>query len=475
MVRDQVMRFVCKWNRPVHTLSESRTWKGSLAFWSKAWLVRNDATPGERGKWFAFWVIVATMFALAAKASAGSYVFEKMFEDPSIRIGTALNDHGVVAIRLSSQMGNRILTTDGTVVTDIAGGSSNNKMLDTYAGSADIVLSVNDEGFVPFVGVASPGMDHGLIASNGATTRVIARDAISGGGFHFFTFGPLGPRSYQYHLSINDGGAVAFAAYDPGNPSSPKKIFVGDGTADPSLIANYWRDYDPYTGDHFLPAINNDGKVAHSARRGGPGTDFEVVVDTGPKILHVGPGPSYNQNSLLDINSSGQVLYWTAASGEFALGLGDGQSPATLVDTTQYARLDNGYIVFPDLHPWYALNDVGSVAFMAITHDLHGGIFVGPDPIRDKLIVNGDSLDGSTVNRVWFTRGGLNDLGQIAFNAELADGRVAVFRATPAELVVIPEPLTAVSALIGAVALALMSKTVARRTRRFRNERVRNE
>ncbi len=57
------------------------------------------------------------------------------------------------------------------------------------------------------------------------------------------------------------------------------------------------------------------------------------------------------------------------------------------------------------------------------------GIFVGPDPVVNKVILTGDSLNGSTVTNLSFSKKGLNNLGQIAFYAELADGTRGIFQA----------------------------------------------
>lgn len=51
------------------------------------------------------------------------------------------------------------------------------------------------------------------------------------------------------------------------------------------------------------------------------------------------------------------------------------------------------------------------------------GIYTGPDRVADKVIATGDSLFGSTVTDLAFDRDGMNNKGQIAFTAHLADGR----------------------------------------------------
>jgi len=59
------------------------------------------------------------------------------------------------------------------------------------------------------------------------------------------------------------------------------------------------------------------------------------------------------------------------------------------------------------------------------------GLFKGRDPIGDKIIATGDPLLGSSVTDLLFVRGGLNDAGELAFLAALADGRRVIVRASP--------------------------------------------
>jgi PEP-CTERM motif len=80
------------------------------------------------------------------------------------------------------------------------------------------------------------------------------------------------------------------------------------------------------------------------------------------------------------------------------------------------------------------------VAFLA-TLDAGGvGVFTGSHPVGDLVIATGDSLFGSPVTSLAsFSPDGLNDIGQVAFGATLADGRQVIVRADP---VAVPEPST---------------------------------
>jgi hypothetical protein len=85
-----------------------------------------------------------------------------------------------------------------------------------------------------------------------------------------------------------------------------------------------------------------------------------------------------------------------------------------------------------------SLNNQGDVAFLATLDDFSTtGIFVGPDPIGDRVISTGDLLDGEEVTGLKFCEEGLSDSGKLAFIATFEEDpntfetRVAVFRATP--------------------------------------------
>ncbi len=107
-----------------------------------------------------------------------------------------------------------------------------------------------------------------------------------------------------------------------------------------------------------------------------------------------------------------------------------------------------------------AINDQGTVGFMADL-DLGGfGIFIGPDSILDAVIQTGDPLFGSTVTDLYFNRG-LNNNSQLSYFALLSDGRQVIARADPFQSPTIPEPTT-----IAIFTLGLLGLGVARRRRK---------
>ena len=61
------------------------------------------------------------------------------------------------------------------------------------------------------------------------------------------------------------------------------------------------------------------------------------------------------------------------------------------------------------------------------------GIFTGSNPVTDKVIGTGDTLDGLTVQATSpiLSDNGLNNLDQIAFSVRFTDGTEAIYRADP--------------------------------------------
>jgi hypothetical protein len=83
------------------------------------------------------------------------------------------------------------------------------------------------------------------------------------------------------------------------------------------------------------------------------------------------------------------------------------------------------------------------------TYEPAGELIVARGDNLYRVIGRGDPLDGSTVEYTFF-EGGLNNLGQLAFAAQLTDGRYGVFLATP-----VPEPSTLVLVAVASALICL--------------------
>jgi hypothetical protein len=145
-----------------------------------------------------------------------------------------------------------------------------------------------------------------------------------------------------------------------------------------------------------------------------------------------------------DMNNNGTVAFSAefGVTGRRGVFTGGGGPVVTVADTS------GPFSSFPGLTP--IINDNGEVVFLATLATGGIGIFTGPDPMADKVIETGDSLFGSVVTSLPGngTRLGLNDSGQVAFLASLADGREVIVRADPAA---VPEPSSFVLVAIGII------------------------
>ena len=96
----------------------------------------------------------------------------------------------------------------------------------------------------------------------------------------------------------------------------------------------------------------------------------------------------------------------------------------TIADTTEnFSFFTSDEIVLGEP----AINEVGTVAFVALDTDGTKGLFTGPDPEVDKVIAVGDELFKSRVVDLDFS-GGLNNAGQIVFRVDLANETSAIVR-----------------------------------------------
>jgi hypothetical protein len=204
--------------------------------------------------------------------------------------------------------------------------------------------------------------------------------------------------------SLNNRGQIAYL--ENLNDSYDQGLFLWEnGESVPVLLPGSG----PVAADGGA-VLNNAGQLAFK----GPGPDgrhhvflyqdgvyTEVPVPAGVKVWEFG---------LVGLTDDGAVLLsgWRdGRNGLFALA--DGHL-TTVVDSTGYDYLNR-----------VATNDVGRVAVTATYNNwTASGTFDGPDVAKDKVVVNGDALFGSTVISVSVC--GLNNAGQISLTGSLANG-----------------------------------------------------
>ncbi len=207
--------------------------------------------------------------------------------------------------------------------------------------------------------------------SNGQTTEIASTDGIfSSFDVSLDTIGGDGPiTALDISPSINENDEVAFNA---GLDAGGQGIFVGDGETI-TEVANSEGKFDLFSN----PNINDEGTTAFLTQR-----------DDGSRGIYLN---GYGKTELL-------------------------------VD-------DGGRFSFFNSEP--ALNNNGEVAFYAELDDGSAGIYVASELGSSLVASVGDEVAGSTVQELVIVQDGLNDSGQVAFQAQLEDGTFAILRADP--------------------------------------------
>jgi hypothetical protein len=283
--------------------------------------------------------------------------------------------------------------------------------------------SINDSGQVSFAANIDGGKKSDTQAILRGEGKKLTTIATTAGPFNFFGF----------DTSINDGGEVAFAAELDEELGFDEGLFSGSGTKS-GVTTHYLTSTSEFDGSDARPSINNSGDIA-----------FVESIDFARGIF-VGQEGEFTQIAAADpnvglgvpiLNNAGTVVFqrsfFDEPTQQFVeeIVMIDADGTSTVVADTR-----GGFSSFGFRPP--SLNDAGDVAFLATLDDSSTtGIFVGPDPIADRVISTGDTLDGATVQNITFCEEGLSDSGELTFVAQLdapdtPDGfRTAVFRATP--------------------------------------------
>ena len=270
----------------------------------------------------------------------------------------------------------------------------------------------------------------GIFTGNGNTNRLVAKSS---------------DRIFRVSgAAINDNGQVAFHT-----DSEPLGGITAVVTRYPDrLIA-------ASAGDNLAAGdINNQGVVAFSTYTG----QEQMFIGSGgkPTVIAKTEGTDFFLFlSGLRINEAGTVAFAARLDN-------DGQGIYTASKTGVRTIIDNlsgPFAGFGFGAP--AINNRGVVAFEANKNEFQA-IYIGINPVANRVIQTGDLLDGSTVLSLSTGSHGryLNDAGQIAFWAQLTDGRTGIYRADPLQLSVaaVPEPSTVVLLIMASVGLGMIRK-----------------
>ena len=314
--------------------------------------------------------------------------------------------------------------------------------------------SINDVGQVVFTAELKTGGTGVFLGSGGPVTTV----ADTSGVFSFFGF-----------ASVNGLGQPSFFANKRSFPTVVPGVFAGIGGTIPIVtIGGRILEFD---GDPF--SSHSGSLTVITAALDRFGNAKAIVSGNGGPVTNIADTTSGLFSDLdLDprVNGSGQVAFHGIRTDQSeGIFIGNGGPPTTIADTSgSFSSFadnpdinDKGDILFQatlkspggsfpvnglflsshgkittildsngpfgDFGFSPGINVKGQIAFLGNG----SGIFTGDDPVADRVIGIGDPLDGSTVAGFgpldfW---AGLNNHGQIAFMALLADGHNGVYRA----------------------------------------------
>ncbi|MBD1927783.1 hypothetical protein H6F74_16250 [Trichocoleus sp. FACHB-90] len=366
----------------------------------------------------------------------------------------ALNNTGTVAFYAALDVGGEgIFTSNGTTTTTIVdtnnsyGNPSGEPIFNSFSS-----LSINDAKTVAF---------STRLRSSISTTLIFKGEDET--NFELVVIAT--PRDAVFFPSINNAGTVAFLEEFTGVFVQTRiPISNGGSISSRSCGGVFCQPIAPGVFESIsIPMLNDAGTVAfrgsvyqsdnESDIAGGIFTGNDTPFSSEPIITTIADTSGiFRGFSDPSINNSGNVAFIAGLdTGSIGVFTGNGTTTTTIADSS---GAFNSFFGTP------SINDFGTVAFLAGLDVGGSGIFTGNNPLKDKVIVTGDTLFGSTVQELSFYREGLNNSGQVAFFASLANGTSGIFRADP--IVVeppkdVPEP----AGLLGLWAVGVWSATSA--------------
>jgi len=327
----------------------------------------------------------------------------------------------------------------------------------------------------PAVNAAGQAAFFGFLNGNGSTTPNAGIFVGSGGGtpsaagvvLGGFSGGAQTFTGFVNLPAFNASGQAAFFATLNGNGSTTPNsgIFVGVGGGTPSRVALQLGTYSgggpTFNGFGPTPAVNAAGQAAFIASLNGNGSttpNIGLFVGSGggtpsPVALALGgfSGGAQTFNgfgSTPVLNAAGQAAFFATLNGNGSttpnqgifVGSGGG-TPSSVALQLQPAPDHNG--VFSSLgNP--GLNAGGTAVFLANLSGTSGGnsdsqgVYLADAQEQLQVAREGQPLAGSTIIGLNLLAGqdvggrsGLNDFGQVAYAASLANGKQGLFIFTP--------------------------------------------
>jgi hypothetical protein len=348
-------------------------------------------------------------------AGGGSYSFVKIADTEAIfellDMEPTLNDSGRVAFwAQESQNVDGIFTGTG--------------------GLLDTVLHVSETGVQDIWGYKSIN-SNGVVAvqlqylNNNTTIEV--RD----GATHTVIVSVSGTNLTDLaDPQINDHGVVSFWGEElEVGVGTFQGIYTGNGIGPINTVVDHTAGADFFRFAEYT-SINNAGEVAYAAKA--DGGEYALYKNTGAvRTLVAAPNGSFesvgdagflNNNGDVVFNGGGMEGVWNW-SGVYS------GSGGTITEHIYAKGDDSVAYTFVVLYP--NRNDNGDIAFLAQRTGTGNGLYAGPDPVADKVLEVGDTLDGKTVVALSTGRHFLNNQGQMVFHVTLSDGSFAIYRADP--------------------------------------------
>ncbi|MBD2774195.1 DUF7453 family protein, partial [Iningainema tapete] len=370
-----------------------------------------NAKLGEKWKrrlqnWSGGVTLSLCLSALAAtQVQAATYSFTKIADTKSFpwrSISTAvINDSGTVSFLVTSTRETRnisgysiLYTSNENQLTEIANSDTVSSLFgnSTLSFSIDLLEGINNNGTVAFK--VEGGMRRGIFISQNGFATGRGFGGTSPGGTIDISQASLNDLEELVYLEKNITRtdsviltrpnqpnvtiATASIPFPPGTPPAINARFIGISSVD---INN--------NSEVVFAATNRDGTAAIYTNRG---DSLSTLVEIGADRLDI------NDSGDVALSNQNTISLFHRASG----------SLSAIADTSGQFRIFG----FP------AINNNGKLAFGATLALGETGIYTGADPVNDKVIASGDTLLGSTVKSVRFSRQGLNNQGQIVFLAE---------------------------------------------------------
>jgi hypothetical protein len=373
-------------------------------------------------------LVLGAVLSDARAQTAPQYTFTKVADstedgfDPNSFGCAAINERGDIAFRAGRLAPDGFNTIPGIYRANADGTLTTIAEDQRRFNSIGFNPSINDSGQVSFAARLDGGKKddtEAILRGDGGKLTTIATTADR---FNFFGF----------DTSINNSGEVAFTAELDEEFGFDEGLFSGSGSKKSGVTTHYLTSTSDFDGSDSRPSINNLGDIAFRESVNSESGIFVGREGDFAQIVAPDPDVSVQEPVLNDAGTAAfQRSFTDEATQEFVEQIVTGNGgPLTVVADTR-----DEFAFFGFRPP--SINNNGDVAFHATLDDGTSGIFVGSDPIADRVIATGDTLEGSTVQNLTFCEEGLSDSGELAFVAQLEDAatpngfRMAVFRATP--------------------------------------------